>query len=86
MKTHKSVLFLIIVALVLIGLTGCTITINGPDLAPGEPGRLLRQAIGAPQIAAIRDRNTQVVVHPSEFVHEAYYGLVFPEEVKALVR
>jgi len=37
MKTQKSVLLLIIVALVLVGLTGCTITINGPDLAPGEP-------------------------------------------------
>ena len=34
---NKSVLFLIIVALALVGLTGCTITINGPDLAPGEP-------------------------------------------------
>jgi hypothetical protein len=36
MKSQKSIGLLIIAALALVGLTGCTITINGPDLALDE--------------------------------------------------
>jgi hypothetical protein len=37
MKSQRFILFLIIAALALIGLTSCTITIHGPELALDEP-------------------------------------------------